>query len=140
LDDYQRWLLDQSKATARAARAEAAPNRAAAAPAKSQATRPEETAKPAPVDDRKATALARQQRADAAKPLKKELNQIDNRLGVLFEERGRLEAPEAGAVVDVDRRAENGRRLKTIAAQIELLEARWLELSTQLDDIAESVD
>ncbi|MEO7116435.1 MAG: ATP-binding cassette domain-containing protein, partial [Caldimonas sp.] len=139
LDDYQRWLLDQSKATARAARAEAAPNRAAAAPAKSQPAQPEKTAKPAPVDDRKATALARQQRADAAKPLKKELNQIDNRLGTLFEERDRLEAPEAGAIVDVDRRAENGRRMKTITAQIEQLEARWLELSTQLDDIAESV-
>ena len=71
--------------------------------------------------------------------LKKELNQIDNRLGVLFAERDRLEAPVDGEVVDVERRAESGRRLKTIAAQIEQLEARWLELSTQLDDIAESV-
>jgi ATP-binding cassette subfamily F protein 3 len=139
LDDYQRWLLDQSKATARAARAQAAPDRAATAATKNPVARPEKAAKAPAVDDRKAGALARQQRADAVKPLKKELNQIDNRLGVLFEERGRLEAPEAGALVDVERRAENGRRLKTITAQIDELEARWLELSTQLDDIAESV-
>ena len=37
-------------------------------------------------------------------------------------------------------RAENGRRLKLVAEQIEQLEGRWLELSTQLDTIAESVD
>ena len=41
--------------------------------------------------------------------------------------------------LDAEQRAETGRRLKAIGAQIEQLEARWLELSTQLDDIAESV-
>ena len=81
----------------------------------------------------------RQQRADAAKPLKKELNLVDNRLGVLFAERDVLEAASADDVLDADKRADTGRRLKTIAAQIEELEARWLALSTQLDDIAESV-
>ena len=30
-------------------------------------------------------------------------------------------------------RAEQGKRLKPIAGEIETLEARWLELSTQLD-------
>ena len=35
--------------------------------------------------------------------------------------------------------AEAGKRLKAIGEQIEPLEARWLELSTQLDEIAESV-
>ena len=36
-------------------------------------------------------------------------------------------------------KAEGGKRLKAIGEQIETLEARWLELSTQLDGIAESV-
>ena len=45
--------------------------------------------------DRKAAAAARQQKADAAKPLKKELNVVDNRLGVLFAERDTLEAASA---------------------------------------------
>jgi len=81
----------------------------------------------------------RQQRADAAKPLKKELNLVDNKLGVLFAERDALEAASADDALGAEKRADTGRRLKTIAVQIEALEARWLALSTQLDDIAESV-
>jgi len=155
LDDYQRWLLDQAKAAARAARPEPArpdvaratatstarPALAAGAPA--ARSEPPAAAVPPPEGasraDRKAAAAARQQRADAAKPLKKELNLVDNKLGVLFAERDVLEAASADDVLDADKRADTGRRLKTIAAQIEELEARWLALSTQLDDIAESV-
>ncbi len=143
LDDYQRWLLDQSKAAARAARPEAAAARAAAATAVPVAAKPAiealPSAEPPPRVDRKAAAAARQQRADAVKPIKKELNQIDNRLGVLFAERDALEAASVDEALDADQRADTGRRLKAIGAQIEQLEARWLELSTQLDDIAESV-
>jgi ATP-binding cassette subfamily F protein 3 len=89
--------------------------------------------------DRKAAAAARQQRADAAKPLKKELNLVDNRLGVLFAERDALETAAGSDTLDEAQRAESGRRLKEIGTQIETLEGRWLELSTKLDEIAESV-
>jgi ATP-binding cassette subfamily F protein 3 len=126
LDDYQRWLLDQSKAASRAARAEPTAPRVEAAPARTR-------------DERKVAAQARQQRADAAKPLRQEINRVDNKLGVLFAERDALEAALAGTDPDPARLAESGRRLKAIAEQIEVLEARWLELSTQIDDIAESV-
>ena len=156
LDDYQRWLLDQAKAVARAARPEpvrpaaaaggatsAAPSAAGAGPAASRSAA-RAAAAAAPADggsraDRKAAAAARQQRADAVKPLKKELNLVDNKLGVLFAERDALEAASADDALDAEKRADTGRRLKTIAVQIEALEARWLALSTQLDDIAESV-
>ena len=77
--------------------------------------------------------------ADAVKPLKKELNLVDNKLGVLFAERDALEASLAAPDVDTAKLAETGRRLKEIVEQIEKLEARWLDLSTQLDEIAESV-
>jgi ATP-binding cassette subfamily F protein 3 len=93
----------------------------------------------APRADRKAAAAARQQRADAAKPLRRELNLVDNRLGVLFAERDALEAAAGGEALDAEQRADNGRRLKALAAEIGTLEARWLDLSTRLDDIAESV-
>ena len=162
LDDYQRWLLDQAKAAARAARPDpasartaaaadvvasspAAPRAAAAAPIQGAARADRKAAAAtAPAEagsrpDRKAAAAARQQRADAAKPLKKELNLVDNKLGVLFAERDALEAASADDALDAEKRADTGRRLKTIAVQIEALEARWLALSTQLDDIAESV-
>src|SRR6185295_18580121 len=133
LDDYQRWLLEQSRTAARALRPESsdAPAAEARAAARSGQLRAAE---------RKAAAAARQQRADAARPLKRELNAVDNRLGVLFAERDALEAEAADAALDGEQRAENGRRLKAVGAEIETLEARWLELSTKLDDIAESVD
>jgi len=156
LDDYQRWLLDQAKAVARAARPEpvrpaaaaggatsAAPSAAGAGAAASRSAA-RAAAAAAPADggsraDRKAAAAARQQRADAVKPLKKELNLVDNKLGVLFAERDALEEASADDALDAEKRADTGRRLKTIAQQIEELEGRWLALSTQLDDIAESV-
>ena len=73
LDDYQRWLLEQSKAAAKANRARPGPG----------AGRPRAAAGRTPG----------RQRSDTAKPLKKELKQIDNRLGVLFAERDGIEAP-----------------------------------------------
>ena len=117
LDDYQRWLLDQSKAAAKASRAHAMAPAAGQAPA----------ARQAPKSDA------------AAKPLKKELAQIDNRLGVLFAERDGIQSTLSGGSADPAAMAAAGRRLKTISEQIETLEARWLELSTELDRLAESV-
>ena len=147
LDDYQRWLLEQSKAAAKAAREEAPPQRGDAdeAPATAgatvadAATAPNASPSGNSKEERRAAALARQQRSDAAKPLRQELNRIDNKLGVLFAERETLEASLAEPDVDTARLAETGKRLKAIVEQIETLEGRWLELSTQLDEIAESV-
>jgi ATP-binding cassette subfamily F protein 3 len=126
LDDYQRWLLEQAKMAARAARPEAAAARSDASPANARG-------------ERKAAAHARQQRADAAKPLRQEINRIDNKLGVLFAERDGLEAALAAPGLEPAQLADSGRRLKAIGEQIDTLEARWLELSTQIDEIAESV-
>jgi ATP-binding cassette subfamily F protein 3 len=126
LDDYQRWLLEQSKAASRAARPVAPATRSDMTVAHSR-------------DERKAAAQVRQQRADAAKPLRQEVNRIDNKLGVLFAERDALEASLAEPGVEPSQLADRGRRLKAIGEQIETLEARWLELSTQIDEIAESV-
>jgi len=147
LDDYQRWLLDQAKAAAKAAREEASAPRGAMTESPSRTASPNAAgpaaAAPAAAggsrEERKAAALARQQRSDAAKPLRQELNRIDNKLGVLFAERDALEASLAAPDVDTAKLAETGRRLKEIVEQIEKLEARWLDLSTQLDEIAESV-
>jgi len=120
LDDYQRWLLDTAKEQAKALR-EA--SETAAAPAASPNRR----------EDRKAAAQARQQRADQVKPLRRELNRIDNRLGVLFSERDAIEASFAGGALPPADLADKGKRLKGVAEEIEQLEGRWLELSTQID-------
>jgi ATP-binding cassette subfamily F protein 3 len=116
LDDYQRWLLERSREAAR-----------------------EESRRDSAGNDRKeerrAAAAARQARADRVKPLRKELNKIDNRLGVLFSERDALEASFAAAGVTPEQVADNGRRLKTLGDEIETLEGRWLDLSTQIDTL-----
>jgi len=122
LDDYQRWLLEQSREQAKA-------NAAA-----SRALRDEAT--PSRKDDRKAAAAARQARADEVKPLRKELTRIDHRLGVLFSERDRIEAGFAAGGQDAAKIAEQGKRLKTVADEIEKLEGRWLEVSTRIDELA----
>ena len=98
LDDYQRWLLEQSRAAARAARPERrAPKPPRGAPGAEPATAQPAPRRPRP--SRATTARPRRPRASSApthaKPLRKELNQIDNRLGVLFAERDTLEAPLA---------------------------------------------
>jgi ATP-binding cassette subfamily F protein 3 len=124
LDDYQRWLLDASRESSRE------PSKKPVQPAPAQPTR---SATPSPREDRKAAAAARQQRADEVKPLRKELNRVDNRLGVLFSERDQLESTLASGTASAPDLAEGGRRLKAIAEEIETLEGRWLELSTQID-------
>jgi ATP-binding cassette subfamily F protein 3 len=119
LDDYQRWLLETSREAAKALQ-KAAAKPAAALPA-------------GPREDRKASAQVRQQRAEQVKPLKKELTRIDNRLGVLFAERDKLEASCADPERPSAAIAEDGKRLKKLADEIGGLENRWLELSTEID-------
>jgi ATP-binding cassette subfamily F protein 3 len=120
LDDYQRWLLDTAKEQAKALR-------------DAGSGKPASSGKPNPREDRKAAALARQQRADQVKPLRKELTRIDHRMGVLFAERDELEALFADNTLPADKLADKGKRLKLVRDEIEQLEGRWLELSTQID-------
>ena len=138
LDDYQRWLLEQSREQAR----EASRRPAEAAPAAREATsRAPQTPPPGGRrDGRKAAAAARQKRADDAKPLRMEQNRIDNRLGVLFDERDKLEAGFSGAALAPEKMAEAGKRLKAVAQEIEQLEMRWLELGTRIDELTAAVD
>jgi ATP-binding cassette subfamily F protein 3 len=126
LDDYQRWLLDQSKEAARAAKKQPA---AAPAPAV------QAVAAPAPREDRKASGQARAKLAEQTRPLRKEMEQIDKRLHALAEERKELEAQlAAGAAASAI--AEMGKRLKAIADQLEACEMRWLELGEQIEALS----
>jgi ATP-binding cassette, subfamily F, member 3 len=125
LDDYQRWLLDTAKEQAKAVRESAVVEKQAAV---SSGNRKE---------DRKAAALARQQKAEEVKPLRKELNKVDNRLGVLFTERDQIEALFAQNTLSPEELADKGKRLKVVNDEIEVLEGRWLELSTKIDEMTE---
>jgi ATP-binding cassette, subfamily F, member 3 len=136
LDDYQRWLLEQSRDAAREQskgdkkRKKLAAQEPATAPAAAPAA---EAARPG--NDRKATAAVRQQRSEEQKPLRKELGNVDSRLASLVRDREAVEARLAAAPATPAERAEQGKRLKQIGDEVDKLEARWLELSTQLDTL-----
>ena len=160
LDDYQRYLLDESKRLREQAKLEdqgqaasvAAPTRVAATPQPSTATvavptsaaaspsaapaAPPTPVAPAPRDgreQRKLDAQARQQAAEKTRPLKKELEQIDKRLAVLSAERAALEQKLAEPLPPAEI-AECGRRLKAGHEETAQLEERWMEISSLLED------
>jgi ATP-binding cassette subfamily F protein 3 len=117
LDDYQRYLLDEAKRLreeAKVAVREAA-----------------NTAAPAPKQD----VQDRQQRSDQAKPIKREIAQIDERLVAAGAERTALEARLAQPLPPAEI-AEAGKRLKALNDEIGRLEERWLALSDQLEALA----
>ena len=139
LDDYQKWLLDQSKEAAKAAKdaakkASKAP--AAAAPVTAPVTAP--VAAPAPIaprEDRKASGQARNRLAEQTRPLRKEMDGIDARLNRLADERTALEAELASGAAAAARIVEVGKRLKAIHDELEAAELRWLELGAEIDAI-----
>ena len=159
LDDYQRYLLDEAKRQRELAKLEAAAESAAlkaAAPAPAVAAakpvaiapvsiaasadqisaRGQNDAKPAvdAKEQRKQDAQARQQLAEKTRPLKRELEQIDQRLSALVAERAdleqRLTQPLSPAEI-----ADLGRRLKACHDETAQLEERWLEISAGLEEL-----
>jgi ATP-binding cassette subfamily F protein 3 len=64
-----------------------------------------------------------------------EVQQIDARLEKLGAERAELEALLARGKLPGSEIAEAGRRLNHIAAEVTLLEERWLALNTEIDSI-----
>jgi len=143
LDDYQKYLLDTARAQAKALREAGNASKKSAVPATSPApaaappaAKPSSAAAPARSDDRKADAQARQLKSDELKPLRKELNRIDNRLGVLFVDRDSIEASLATGTQTPAQLADSGKKLKTITEEIDRLEGQWLDLSTQVDELS----
>jgi ATP-binding cassette subfamily F protein 3 len=137
LDDYQRWLLEVSKAVARGqeppppprpqlideAQTESAPARRA------PSSPPEATAR----DQRQAAKQSRARLAEATRPLRVEIQRIDERLEKLGAEKHEVEAALASGDAGGDAIAELGRRHHHILAETAMLEERWLELQTELD-------
>jgi len=149
LDDYQRWLLEVSRAVARGqpaplpprpgfAAAPAAPPATAASRSKDQAG----GAAPAPAaasrtarDERQAGKLARARLAEATRPLRIEIQRIDERLARLAAERDEVQALLASGEARSEDYAELGRRLAHIDAEVQKLEERWLEAQTELEEM-----
>jgi ATP-binding cassette subfamily F protein 3 len=163
LDDYQRWLLEQSKEAARQAKDLAKREKlaggtgaaggtaggssaAGSTGASGSAAGPVSAPPPAPVappapapapiasrEDRKAAGQARQRVAEQTRPLRKEMEQIDARLKALHTERDGLEAQLASGTLTPAQIADAGKRLKAIGDEVDEKEMRWLALSEQVD-------
>ena len=131
LDDYQKWLLENSKELAKAQR-----NAGSKAPAASAPTATGGGKK----GDRKAQALARQKLTEQAKPLKKEASTLEQRMAGLTHESAVIETEMNRPDLPALRMAELGKRLKQIGDENELLEARWLDLTSQIDALMSGAD
>jgi ATP-binding cassette subfamily F protein 3 len=136
LDDYQRYLLDEAKRLREEARAEGAPVAAQSLPFEDSvpdvgARAPSQTVL-TPQEQRKQDAQLRQQRASRAKPLKRELEQAEQRMAALSADKEALEVKLATALPPSDI-AQAGKRLKSVTDELHALEERWLVLSGDLE-------
>ena len=120
LDDYQRWLVDEQRT--RAAQ-------------RLQASR-EAASTREPREDRKAAAAARQELAQRTRPLKQELQRIEQRLAALAAERASQEARivqgSADGSLSGAEMAQLGRTIHALDQETGELELRWLEVGEQL--------
>ena len=156
LDDYQRYLLEESKRLreeAKQAETQAAnqAQQAAAAPAPvatpvaAPVAAPVKAAAPAPEapqgdqrEQRKLAAAARQQLSDKTKPFKKELEQIDKKMPQLTAQRDALETQLATPGLSGADIVEAGKQLSSINSELEALEERWLELTEEIEGLTQA--
>ena len=138
LDDYQKYLLDYAKR-----QREEAKKSGGAVPAQTAVPAATKAVTPAPEitsgkdssEQRKLEAKARQQQSEATKPLRKELEKIDSKMQSLNSERTSLQALLTTTTAPVEI-AQTGKRLKTIENDLDSMEARWLELTEQIEAVA----
>ncbi|GKS92273.1 ATP-binding cassette domain-containing protein [Acidovorax sp. SUPP2539] len=154
LDDYQRYLLEESKRLREQAKAaESAASSAPVAPVVAAApvaapVAPAPSVTPAPVaaalvardarEQRKLGAQARQQLAEKTRPLKRELEKVNQRLAALTSEKTEIEERLTQPLPPAEI-AENGRRLKACADETDQLEERWLEISSEVEALESQV-
>jgi ATP-binding cassette subfamily F protein 3 len=152
LDDYQKWLLDVSRAAARGqplpdppkaagasvpevpAAATYVPKGGGARTSASSTIAPSKSGT-APRDDRKDAARSRSLIANQTRPLRMEVQEIDARLAKLVGEKAELEAQLSAGKRSPGAIADTGRRLNHIAAEVTSLEERWLLLQSEIEAI-----
>ena len=163
LDDYQKYLLEESKRLREVAKNAAretvttvtkalntsadagllelpaaapqgeAVTAKAATPVKTQFS----TAGLSSAEQRKLDAQKRQQLAEQTRPMKRELEQNEKRMAVIETEKTRLESLLSTPISPADM-ADAGRRLKALSDEVAALEDRWLTLTSLLEEATTS--
>ena len=147
LDDYQRYLLDESKRLREEAKANEA-SQANEARASIQMAMPAESIKAAPIEvkpvvpnrtpeQKKQDALLRQQKSALEKPLKKSIEQADQKMAQLEAQKLALET-KLTTPLPPPEIAEVGKQLKTIQNELENLEVQWLAWTEELEQLSAS--
>ena len=139
LDDYQRYLLDEAKRQREEAKkAVAAPVPVAtkviatyASDARVSTTSGSKNSE----TDRKISAERRQQQLEMTKPLRKELEKIDEKIRSFAAEKSSLESLLTTSKFAAEI-AQAGKRLKAIDQDLGHLEERWLALADQIETAA----
>ena len=109
LDDYQQYLLDESRRLRELARAAATPVHAPAPPPAAPVTSPK------------------------LRPLQRELEKTEQRMAALQTEKDSLEA-QLAAETEAARIAQTGQRVADLGLQLADLEERWLDISSQIEN------
>lgn len=86
-------------------------------------------------EQRKVDAQKRQQLAAQTRPLKRELEQNEQRMASIEAEKTQLEQQLSAPLLPTEI-AEAGRRLKALSDEVAALEERWLELTNLLEETA----
>ena len=124
LDDYQKFLLEEAKRSREAVKEEQQALKAEAAASAKANSKPAKLQK-----------SVKGEKTKNLSPLKKELQQVDDQLAALNHEGKDLENRLAKPLQPADL-AQAGKRLKTVQHEIEALEAKWLELSQEIENAA----
>ena len=138
LDDYQRYLLDEARRLREMAAHETAtdapvPGSDPASPAASKSA----ASSVSPAEQRRLDAQRRQQLAEKTRPLKRALQQAEQRMQALGDERSALEQRLSTPLPPADI-AEAGRRLKAVGDELDALEDDWLRLSGEIEAIEQA--
>jgi ATP-binding cassette subfamily F protein 3 len=145
LDDYQKYLLEESKRLREEAQKLACNANLSVSPTAVQAPVPVASSVAAPLasvsapvisgaEQRKLDAQKRQQLAEKTRPLKRELEQNEQRLASIEVEKALLEQ-QMTYIFPPAKIAETGRRLKALTEEASDLEERWLELTSLLEEV-----
>jgi ATP-binding cassette subfamily F protein 3 len=139
LDDYQRYLLEESKRLREEAKMEEVKGTSEdAKPTAMIAVTPEKKPVAQTSEQRKLESAKRQEINARTKPLKKQIDQIEKSMAQLQSEKAVLEAKLLEPISPSDI-AEIGKKLKVINDELATLEEKWLGWTSEIEAIEAEV-
>jgi ATP-binding cassette, subfamily F, member 3 len=139
LDDYQRYLLEESKRLREEAKVEEAKVVSEVAkPTISMAVIPEKKPVAQTSEQRKLESAKRQEINARTKPLKKQIEQAEKSMAQLQVEKGQLES-KLSEPVSPQEIADIGKKLKVINDELTAIEENWLGWTSEIEAIESQV-